>query len=678
MVRYHGKGVGRREETGTGRRECAYHQCENQVGRIKECPYCKGHFCEYHFTPIPPSVVDISNASHEELENWRRKDVHPCFAYTSHYNQKKEFELKAAKDSLDRMKYGARSSSNEHLIDGKFETDEDTESPPVYTRPSSWTQTHYTKKTDSSEHKTYSQRGVTGGFWKTIKTGFQTLFRAILLPFVWLYNGLSLLLNAIIIKPLTWLYEEIQNTLYHSVKGAQHLSSALYALVKIAIFLGLCYIIFTFIWNSNLLDGKSNILSNVQNLLPSVFAKNCTVNLSSGQCSSNKPLYCDNGNFIERSDICGCQLNYRAYNHTCVPIIYCQDGSLDPDCSQNKPYQCINGTLVEKSTLCGCPPDFRVNNDSCKKIQKCTDGTEYDQCSATPPLYCINGVLANFASKCGCPADTTPSGDECVEQYMTGPSVRYLQYTLRGQSRQVDLTVYKGLNDLLASQEKSYTCYSGACPSQGELDRIFIDRKINQAKQEIELKRIADGIRGLTSNRDDQARIAISMVQNIPYDYTALNTGLIKGRYPYQVIYDNSGVCGEKAPLLAALLKELGYSVVLFDFGAQPHQAVGIKCPMQYSFRNSGYCFVESTIPSIITDDQGNYVGVGKLTSVPTIIQVSDGASFDSVAEEYNDARAWIQFQNAPGQMLDQYSYSLWAGLVRKYGIKITGGLDTN
>ena len=106
---------------------------------------------------------------------------------------------------------------------------------------------------------------------------------------------------------------------------------------------------------------------------------------------------------------------------------------------------------------------------------------------------------------------------------------------------------------------------------------------------------------------DDQARIAISLVQQIPYDWQTFG---LENRYPYEVIYDNTGVCEEKSRLLAFLLRDLGFDVVLFSFESENHMAVGIMCPVQYSYKNTGYCFVETTEPTMITYSQGEYVGV--------------------------------------------------------------------
>lgn len=98
--------------------------------------------------------------------------------------------------------------------------------------------------------------------------------------------------------------------------------------------------------------------------------------------------------------------------------------------------------------------------------------------------------------------------------------------------------------------------------------------------QKNSLNELVRQIKLLTANKDDQARIAISLVQNIPYDYSKLGTVSTNVRYPYEVLYENTGICEEKSLLLTYLLRELGYGIVLFEFKQENHMAVGIKSPL--------------------------------------------------------------------------------------------------
>ncbi|RPJ79472.1 MAG: transglutaminase domain-containing protein [Alphaproteobacteria bacterium] len=258
-----------------------------------------------------------------------------------------------------------------------------------------------------------------------------------------------------------------------------------------------------------------------------------------------------------------------------------------------------------------------------------------------------------------------------ASQYMTSPKTVNYEYVLRGTCSQIYYTVYGGMNDHLRSQPRYIIYREGQSPPN---DTDFIMRDLNNREQRLLIDPLVKEIQNITSNKDDQARIAVSLVQNMDYDWEGLKSGNIKGKYPYEVLYTDCGVCSEKSGLLAYMLRELGYGVVIFRFEAETHDAVGIKCPQQYSYRDTGYCFVESTSPSIITYSSGDYVVAGnstsKLTTIPKIIKVCNGDSFDSVSEEYNDAVTWNSI--GTGKILDEEIYNEWLFLVNKYGMKTT------
>jgi hypothetical protein len=175
------------------------------------------------------------------------------------------------------------------------------------------------------------------------------------------------------------------------------------------------------------------------------------------------------------------------------------------------------------------------------------------------------------------------------------------------------------------------------------------DQVLNNSIQRLELKELLDTIKARSSNPDDQARIAISFVQMIPYDSeTGDNRKNISGKLhmPYAVVYDDKGICQDKSWLLAYLLRKLGYEVVILKFIPEGHDAIGIKVTQKYGYNNSDYAFIETTTPTIPSAPQAEYKGVGKLWSVPRIHKISTGCSFDSISEEYSDVKALTDINN--------------------------------
>lgn len=297
-----------------------------------------------------------------------------------------------------------------------------------------------------------------------------------------------------------------------------------------------------------------------------------------------------------------------------------------------------------------------------KIINYCDDGSIYGACSRNKPFFCdLNGILIKDINSCGCPSGEIQQNNECISIYNINPKTIKLGYTLRGKKDEIEFVAYKGLNDYYANKSRVVT-YTYTPPS----DEYMVLRFIADEKQLPYIQVLVNKIKTITTNSDDQARIAINLVQSMPYDWDSLKYGG-DNRYAYETLYDQTGVCADKSSLLAVLLKQLGYGVVIFDFRLESHEAVGIKCPLEYSYLNTGYCFIESTTPSIITDSYGDYIGVGKLISKPNIYLVSDGKSFNSVKEEYDDAKE-LTYLESLGQFLSSSNYNKWENITDKYG----------
>jgi len=306
------------------------------------------------------------------------------------------------------------------------------------------------------------------------------------------------------------------------------------------------------------------------------------------------------------------------------------------------------------------------------KQKICRDGTLEGNCSVVQPYYCSEDVLIENASICGCPNYAWVEGDSCVSSYHTNPKEITLKYILDGETREINFSVYEGMNNYVSALPKSIIYHDNETPSR--LD--FKLKKIGEVTQKEFLLPLVVEIQNLEKNRDGQARIAISIVQNIPFGESNKTTFLYKdhnisySRYPYEVLYDNEGICGEKSELLAFLLKELGYGVVLFYHQAENHESVGIKCPVKHSLNETGYCFIETTGSSIITNSQNEYVGEIKLSSEPEILVISDGESLGEVYE-YKDAKKLVRINEIIEKKgkISLFRYLQLKKLKKKYGL---------
>jgi hypothetical protein len=268
----------------------------------------------------------------------------------------------------------------------------------------------------------------------------------------------------------------------------------------------------------------------------------------------------------------------------------------------------------------------------------------------------------------GC-ASSPETKEPTHEQLYSGPKANQFNYSVEGEDGTLYFTAYKGLSDYLNDKPRTFYC-TPSCPSNTSMQLLFINEKY----QEQELLRFAQAIDNITSSPDQRRKIAISLVQNIPYDdaqYETLDFSI--DRYPYQVLYDAKGVCGEKTRLLAYILRHQGYGTAFLRYSDEKHAALGIKCPTQYSTQKTGYCFIETTTSAIPTFDQGMYPGFGKLKSFPEIMVLSNGTEYYPV-QDYLDAQEWTRIQaeiTNSGGTLSQKDFDKWVILKDKYGMRI-------
>lgn len=240
---------------------------------------------------------------------------------------------------------------------------------------------------------------------------------------------------------------------------------------------------------------------------------------------------------------------------------------------------------------------------------------------------------------------------------------RTLNYVLNGKKKSINVTVDSSTYNYI------YNIPRVACPTcatLAERDRVII----TEATQKAALQPLVAAIQAATKKPDDQARIAISLVQKIPYDWDKFD--LIEAghsthlRYPYESIYDNLQICSESSYLIAFLLAELGYASGVFVFPDASYDTAAIKCPAKYSYKNTGYCFIEATGREIVTYDtmanrySGDYI-FEELTP--------NGREF-SPKQDYKDARNYKKYRDKllTGK-LKKKSRKRYNKLVKKYGL---------
>ncbi len=309
---------------------------------------------------------------------------------------------------------------------------------------------------------------------------------------------------------------------------------------------------------------------------------------------------------------------------------------------------------------------------SIPKIPKnsCGDGTSYNSCSTNQPYFCDRGTLIEKASLCGCPKIMNRTRDNCTSVFQTNPRKIRLNYILRGKKYGINFTIYGGLSDYLLNKSKEIY-YSQKSVNREELEK----EKVNNLQQKELLIPLLVKIQNLGLTKIDQMRVAISLVQNVPYSLTQ-KTVKIRGYkipisiYPYEALYNNHAFCEDKSWLLEFLLRGIGYKTASFYYPLQNHEAVGISCPLKYSLNKTGYCFLETTGISILSDSNNYYAGGVFLNTTPILIKMSNGTSLGDKLYEYADAKSLSEIDSdRVNSTLTFYEYFKLKNLRKKYGL---------
>ena len=243
---------------------------------------------------------------------------------------------------------------------------------------------------------------------------------------------------------------------------------------------------------------------------------------------------------------------------------------------------------------------------------------------------------------------------------------RSFSYVLKGKRGDISVNLDSNTYNYIYNVPRLSCTQIPGCSSITERDR----RIITEVTQKAALAPFVAAIQAKTSKVDDQARIAVSLAQNIPYDWDKSDEIEAGGnphlRYPYEVLYDNKQICSENSYLVAFLLTELGFSAGVFVFPEESHDTAAIRCPAKYSYKGTGYCFIESTARRIITYNtmasrySGDYI-LEDLT--PT------GREF-SPKKDYQDAQKYKKYYDQWFQgKMGKKSNKKFKKLKKKYGL---------
>jgi hypothetical protein len=250
---------------------------------------------------------------------------------------------------------------------------------------------------------------------------------------------------------------------------------------------------------------------------------------------------------------------------------------------------------------------------------------------------------------------TIPIGD-----YTQSPRTTTYLYISDGNHGSLRLTTYGGLSAYFSQQNHAF--------HDDPVKDAIMDRLVNDYQNESIQPFIAI-LRNLSANPDDQAKIAISLVQHIPYRWNSYYNGSKDLYYPYETLYNNNGDSSDKSLLTAYLLHELGFETAVF--ASSGYMAVGVKCASNYDYQGTGYAFIETTRPTIISYVPDTYYGGFGIPSELRLIQVNGGKRILDISPEYRDALRLKELEKT-GKSMDMDEYNEWLKISNRYDLRYT------
>ncbi|MFC2078975.1 hypothetical protein ACFLSZ_03245 [Candidatus Bipolaricaulota bacterium] len=132
------------------------------------------------------------------------------------------------------------------------------------------------------------------------------------------------------------------------------------------------------------------------------------------------------------------------------------------------------------------------------------------------------------------------------------------------------------------------------------LDYTAYDVYVNDPRDDQVLQGFVTGLEQMASGLNvwERLNLVVALVQSIPY----VGESCEYPRYPLETLVDQQGDCEDAAILTAALIKHMGFDVILLAFLEEHHMAVGIRVlPPQhqdlqaYEWNGDLYFYLEPT-----------------------------------------------------------------------------------
>lgn len=220
------------------------------------------------------------------------------------------------------------------------------------------------------------------------------------------------------------------------------------------------------------------------------------------------------------------------------------------------------------------------------------------------------------------------------------PQRKVFEFEYQGEKMSLEVEMEARIKDNYVLAPHSYA-YTGRLPRNWRED--YYGMYLHHKDDLSVIGQLLAALRNLRprASGDETAEMVVAFVQGaISYDWeTFHNIDQGRIRYPYETLWDGTGVCSDKSMLLAKLLIELGYGVTFFTFERANHIALGILAPAGMGSYRTEYAFVESTSYTPIGRIPDTYVGGIRLERNPLVVPAKGAGSGIFQKIEANQAR---------------------------------------
>lgn len=246
---------------------------------------------------------------------------------------------------------------------------------------------------------------------------------------------------------------------------------------------------------------------------------------------------------------------------------------------------------------------------------------------------------------------------------LTNPKEITLTCDYQGKKLSVNETLYGSLAEYYKTDPKKYLAYY----ENNNKDFVFAYSRDNTVDNLV--SKIQNVATQNILDKDQTLDLAGCLMQSIPYDQKKAEKILSNNknylvaelvpRFPYETLYDFTGVCTDKSYLGSMVATKLGYSNALLSFDSQRHLSLGVLVPEKYGQLGTSYGILELTgsgflvgdIPQIkrdiglaensitnvpevtVNNDLSGQAQLATLANVSRIEKISDGLFYSRVVE---------------------------------------------